>query len=42
MRTRKKTWLSRLFVELFFWLVGKILEPVPVLGLAVNCLSMAV
>jgi hypothetical protein len=41
MRTRK-TWLSRLFVEALFWVVGRIVQPIPILGFAVNCLQLAI
>jgi hypothetical protein len=38
----KKTWLSSLFVNAFFWVVGRILKPVPVLGALVEMVSYAI
>jgi hypothetical protein len=41
-RRIKQTWLSRLFVNAFFWAVGKILKPIPVLGALVDVVSYAI
>ena len=35
----KQTWLSAIFVEVFYLCVGEVLEPVPVIGTLFNILS---
>jgi len=41
-RKTRKTWLSSLFVNAFFWAVGQILKPIPVLGALVDIVSYAI
>jgi len=38
-RKYKQTLLSTLFIEVFFLLLGKAVEPVPVMGLLVNLVA---
>jgi hypothetical protein len=35
----KQTWLSAIFVEVFFLCVGEALEPIPVIGTLLNILG---